>query len=54
VQLGSLNPIDDNHRYYGKARRDVGEPAASLAWREGQAMSFDDAVTQALACTTSP
>ena len=41
-------------RYFNRARQALGEPAAAEAWREGQAMSFDEAIAQALGSTTSP
>ena len=41
-------------RYFNRARQALGEPAAAEAWSEGQAMSFDDAIVQALGSTTSP
>ena len=34
--------------YFGMARRDLGEPAATEAWQQGHALAFDDAVVQAL------
>jgi hypothetical protein len=44
----SVSGTHCSRRYFGKARRDLGEPAAADAWGEGQATAFDDAVIQAL------